>query len=1075
MGAVLATAPAAGAAPPGAAPPAPGTTGEVRTVTLVTGDQVMVQNGRVSSVRPGEGREGTTFSVRSRDGHDHVVPTDAARLLAQGRLDQRLFDVTTLLELGYDDATRDTLPLIVTHPENRPAPRLAATNVSRELPSIDAVALNADKGGGAWEALTDGTTTRRTTGGIEKIWLDGKRQPTLEHSVPQIGAPTAWEAGLTGTGTTVAVLDSGVDQTHPDLADRQAAEQNFTDAPDAVDRIGHGTHVASIVAGTGAKSGGRYRGVASGARILDGKVLDDEGWGMDSWIIAGMEWAADQGADVVNMSLGGNDGEELDPVEEAVNTLSAEHGTLFVVAAGNAGPGAGTVESPSSAAAALAVGAVDRNDDLAEFSARGPRAGDGGIKPDITAPGVDIIAARHANGTVGEPVVGGYTAISGTSMAAPHVAGAAALLAQRHPNWTGTQLKAALSASARPHRSLTPFEQGAGRVDVPAALAQSIVTEPTSISLGVAAWPHDDDEPVSKELTYHNLGDTDLTLSLTTDATGPDGTPTNLFSLNTTELTIPAGDTATVTVTANTRLGETDGVYSGAVVATGPGTTTRTPLAIDREVESYNLTVNMLDQNGGPAALSQATLAGLDNSTYESFSEEDGSFQVRLPKGQYLLDVLVSDEQTGHGHLLAAPGLLVDRDLTVTMDARRTRPVRVTPPREDVDLVLGDIAYRVETEAGTTGLGVLFDDLSRISTAQVGDELPGTTLTGRVNTHWLDEDGSFYGLSWFPEGELPTGFDKVVRQQDLATVRADFGPTAENVNALRFVYPHPRTGATFGLGIGRPVPVPGARTEYFSTEGGTRWSTELVLDDPETAQRHGSLRSPATAYRAGQTYQARFNYAVFGPALPRNDDPWAYRVGDDLELNIPLFGDSSGNAGFSYTGSARTRLYRGDELLAETPTAGSGTMEGLPAEESRYRLTTTVTRPKTFDTTTSMSAEWTFSSSHVDGKEPEAIELNAVRFLPELDDNNSAPAGRQFLVPLRMQDQTGATTKPRSITVEASYDRGTSWQPVRITGNLTAVLHHPADAQTVSLRAEATDREGNTVHQTLIDAYKLRR
>ncbi len=115
----------------------------------------------------------------------------------------------------------------------------------------------------------------------------------------------------------------------------EIAEQNFTDTPDTVDRNGHGTHVAAILADTGARSGGKYRGVASGTSILDGKVLDDWGSGTDSTIIAGMQWAVDQGADIVNMSIGGFDYPGIDPMEEAVNTLSAGNGTLFVIAAGN--------------------------------------------------------------------------------------------------------------------------------------------------------------------------------------------------------------------------------------------------------------------------------------------------------------------------------------------------------------------------------------------------------------------------------------------------------------------------------------------------------------------------------------------------------------------------------------------------------------------------------------------------------------------------------------------------------------------------------------------------------------------
>ncbi|MFD1326283.1 S8 family serine peptidase, partial [Micromonospora sonneratiae] len=166
---------------------------------------------------------------------------------------------------------------------------------------------------------------------------------------------------------------------------------------------------------------------------------------------------------------------EIDPLEQAVNTLTAQTGTLFVIAAGNDG-GEGTVGSPGSADAALTVGAVDRDDELAEFSSRGPRVGDEAIKPDVTAPGVDIVAARASGTEMGEPVGDSYVTSSGTSMATPHVAGAVALLAQQHPTWKADQLKATLVGSAKPNPGLTAFEQGAGRVDVARAITQTVTT-----------------------------------------------------------------------------------------------------------------------------------------------------------------------------------------------------------------------------------------------------------------------------------------------------------------------------------------------------------------------------------------------------------------------------------------------------------------------------------------------------------------------------------------------------------------------------------------------------------------------
>lgn len=272
---------------------------------------------------------------------------------------------------------------------------------------------------------------------------------------------------------------------------------------------------------------------------------------------------------MVNLSLGGPDSPGDDPVEQAVNELSASSGALFVIAAYNEGPSAGTVGSPGSAAAALTVGAVDRADAMAEFSSRGPAA-DGSLKPDLTAPGVDIVAAKAAEGTEGDPAADGYVSMSGTSMATPHVTGAAAILAQRHPDWTGERLKAALTASAEPTAGVSAFAQGTGRTDIVRALDQQLTTTPTTLGFPAQQWPHTDDKPVTKTVTYRNDGDRPRTLDLTTEVYGEDGKPAaeGMFEVSPKRLTVPAGATATAQVTADSGAGTADGGFGGSVTAT---------------------------------------------------------------------------------------------------------------------------------------------------------------------------------------------------------------------------------------------------------------------------------------------------------------------------------------------------------------------------------------------------------------------------------------------------------------------------------------------------------------------------
>ncbi|MEU7900256.1 S8 family serine peptidase [Nonomuraea sp. NPDC049152] len=378
---------------------------EQRAITLITGDTVRLGGG-VHTIERGPGREGVTFLIDEAGGRLRVVPSDAAPLLREGRLDTRLFDVSALLESGYD--REPELPLIIVQDADaRARTTMSGSRVVRDLPSIDGTAVRAQakQRTGFWKDLT-------LAGGVRKVWLDGRLKPSLETSVPQVG-----------------VLDSGVDAGHPDLAGRIAGERNFTDAPEGGDDHGHGTHVPATIVSGGGASAGRHRGVAPGAQVLAAKVCAD--FCQESAIIAGMHWSAEQGAKVVNMSLTGDDHPGLDPLEQAVEQLTAQYGTLFVVAAGNNGKG--TVGSPATADAALAVGAVARDETLAAFSSTGPRTGDHGLKPDITAPGVDIVAARSRLAPVGE---GSYISMSGTSMATPHVAGAAAILAGQHPGWT---------------------------------------------------------------------------------------------------------------------------------------------------------------------------------------------------------------------------------------------------------------------------------------------------------------------------------------------------------------------------------------------------------------------------------------------------------------------------------------------------------------------------------------------------------------------------------------------------------------------------------------------------------------
>jgi len=294
------------------------------------------------------------------------------------------------------------------------------------------------------------------------IYQDLPVQAYLDTSMDQIHVPRLWGEGLTGAGMRIAIIDSGVDAEHPDLKGRVVASQDFTGEGPA-DRHGHGTHVASIAAGSGAASGGKYRGAAPEASIYSAKVLHSDGMGMTSDVMAGVEWAYDQGVHVISLSLGASDSDDgSDALCETCDAV-VEKGLVVCAAAGNEGPNHGTISSPGSAREVITVGAATEENQVATFSSRGPTA-DGRAKPDVLLPGVGIVAARSRGTAMGNIVNQYYTSASGSSMATPHAAGVCALLLQAEPHLTPRQVKARLRATAL-DLGADPNAQGKGLVD----------------------------------------------------------------------------------------------------------------------------------------------------------------------------------------------------------------------------------------------------------------------------------------------------------------------------------------------------------------------------------------------------------------------------------------------------------------------------------------------------------------------------------------------------------------------------------------------------------------------------------
>ncbi|ANZ39425.1 hypothetical protein BBK82_28630 [Lentzea guizhouensis] len=774
--------------------------GPTRTITLVTGDRVVVDPaGALVRV---DGRPGMSFAKYVQDDHQYVVPADAVEAVAQDRVDKRLFDITALVEFGYTDDRVDQIPLL----DNG----LRAASVAKQ----DA--------GERWKQ-------RVRARGAGKLWLNGKSKIMLDQSVPMVGAPGAWQAGFDGSGITVAVLDTGYDQHHPELAGAVSVSKDFTPAG-IQDNIGHGTHVAATVAGRSA----RYSGVARGASLAIGRVCEAE-WCLDSAMIAGMEWAAREvKAEVVNLSVGGNASDGTDPLSLKVNELTAETGTLFVVAAGNYGERR-KVSAPASADAALAVANLTKAGDLNRSSSRGPRLDDFAVKPDIAAPGTDIVAARAA-GTLPDFAVDDLHArLSGTSMASPHVAGAAAVLLQRNPSWGAAEVKAALMSTVKPLAD-TPSNVGAGLLDVERAVKQSVRADVGSLSFGLLEFPHV--RTFTRTITYRNDGAEPVSLALQHDLGASFAVPATVA--------VPAGGTAAVDVVLDPRKGL--GTFFGHVKAVGGGVSLTTAVGAYVQEERHTLTLKLTGRDGKPAANEFVALVNLSTDEASVLTvDENGVGSVRLPVADYAVLGRIEERTPNHAWFTPVSATEVAgraslaADVSVHVDARQATPFSVSLP-DAAEVWYRQAELRVPYKPGkVNGIASIMDGRVPLFGATFGPPLPQLTYDSALKGGRPLVSVGAFPVNYFESSAfLPAGehrLDVVERGGDvrgkLVLVRSgtdDLWTVAEAMKAA---------GAVAVLWVGE-VPFPGPETaipvitvaEYHVVVPPTRLTVRALAGSP---------------------------------------------------------------------------------------------------------------------------------------------------------------------------------------------------------------------------------------------------
>lgn len=516
------------------------------------------------------------------------------------------------------------------------------------------------------------------------------------------------------------------------------------------------------------------------------------------------------------------------------------------------------------------------------------------------------------------------------------------------------------------------------------------------------------------------------------------------------------------------------------VVLVGGATPAYPAAASAAEPATYALTIVHLGRDGRPTNDYETGVTGISGPGADTSVrpyDASGTTTVRLPRGRYLLDSELTGADGRSTDWIIQPRLDLDRDTTVTVDARTAAPVDVSPPDSTATFRNSAMFVQVTHDGATRDVN-LIKYTPTLRVAHLGPDAEPGSVEQWYDSYW---SGSTVGYALGHTGTGSRALTGLVRHPSAAEL------AAVRINAA--ARPGARQSASvdikptgLAMGVSDSLPTPGALTYLVTPERGT-WDIAYTVPDTPGADSN-RYSADRVAVRAGETTTHTFDNGVFGPSL--TDRHGVVRDGGRLTADIPLLADGEGHIPSAPPyDTATTTLHRDGVLVGKRTGEPGRASFAVPPGRAAYRLTSTVSRGGAPGTATRVTASWTFASEAAAarggagagrregaGSGPVPVPVSVVRFSPELGPDGTAPARTSLRVPVTVLG-AAAGGRVRSSAYSYSTDGGATWTPVPVErGALT--IAGPGPGTGVSLRAELTDTGGNTLTQTIVDAYRTR-